>query len=139
MKRWILLLNRIAPRLNKEVGAIEKRIERIALSLYGETIAQYGEILSLTDQKSKLINAKVLYGILRDMLSDEERNILTLLSKGKTYAEVGKSVAVSPSCVYKRVVKITERISKVFNRAGWGEERLNREFSSLSLIKRLSA
>ena len=139
MKQWILLLTRIAPRLEKEVGAIEKRIERIALSLYGETTNQYSEILMLTDEKSRLINIKVLYGILRDALSTEERNQLVMLAKGESYAEIGKKMAVSTSCAYKRIAKTVERIGKIFDRAGWSEERLCREFSALPFVRRLSA
>ena len=139
MKQWILLLTRIAPRLEKEVGVIEKRIEKVALSLYGETINQYSEILTLTEQKSRLINVKVLCGIIRDMLSEEERKLLFLLAKGESYAEIGKKTDVSTSCAFKRISKICERVGKVFTRAGWGEERLCREFSSLPIIRRISA
>ena len=133
------MLCRIAPKIEEEVGAIETRIERVALSPYGETIAKYGEIMQLMDEKIRLINLKVLHRILRDVLLSDERKLLKQIARGETYAKVGKTLGLATSSVFKRVSKIIDRISKVLDKAGWSEERLNREFSSLSLIKRARA
>ena len=134
MKYWILLVFRLLPGLDKRIEKCDKIIERIALSPFGDTSAQYDEILSQMDKKSKLINLRVMYERLKDKLDKQVFFILCKYASGVPIREIAKSFSITPGALYKRMRKAIDNAVALLENDGYTEERMNKEYLGMPFI-----
>ncbi len=134
MKYWILLVFRLLTGLDKRIERCDKVIERIALSPFGDTMAQYEEILSQMNKKNKLINLKVMSERIKSALATEDYFLLCKYASGVPVKELSLSFTVKKGALYKRLNKIFVIAERTLAKDGFTEEALEREYAEFPFI-----
>lgn len=137
MKKWILFLFRVARSLQRQIDRIDKRIERLALAMGGDTKAQYQKIIELGQTKIKLINLYVMYKCAAGALTDEENAVLIKYAYGERVQEIAEFAGVARSTAYLRLARVAEKAArKIYAELNVDEQYLEREYGSLPFIKK---
>lgn len=137
MKNWILIVFKLLPGLEKRIEKCDRAIERIALSPFGDTSAQYGEILSQMEKKSKLINLSVMFERLKDALDKSDFFLLCKYAAGVPVGELSESLGVKQSTLYKKLRRAFELAAKKLESDGYTEARLEQEYLVFPTVRTL--
>lgn len=139
MKNWILLVFKLLPGLEKRIAGCDRIIERIALSPFGDTAAQYDEILSQMDKKARLVNLGVMLERIKSKLDYTDYFLLCRYAAGVPVSELADGLKLKRGTVYKRLRRILIRAAEILERDGYNEERLEKEYLSLPFVSTLYA
>ncbi|MFR1565377.1 MAG: hypothetical protein ACLSUT_02945 [Christensenellales bacterium] len=134
MKIWILVIFRLSSVLERQIEALDKKIERIALNPFGVTEKQYAGIIELSDRRIRLLNMRAMYDVLIRSLSGEEIFLIAKYAFGLSAAEIAELIGVKQGAAYKRIIKAVKRAEKLLADAGFDEERMQKEYLEFSAV-----
>lgn len=134
MKKWILTIFRIQPKLGKRVAAIDEKIERIALAAFGNTLDQCAKIIYLSGYKAKLINLKIMADVIAKRLGEQRTDELAAYAEGRSAKEIAAINGTNQFTVYRRVMRSIEDASVELNDCGYDEKRMEREYGTMKFV-----
>lgn len=137
VKKWILFIFRVARSLQRQIDRIDNKIERLALSMGGDTKAQYQKIIELGQMKVKLINLHVMYECAKNALKEDEYAMLVKYAYGERVQGIAEFASISRSTAYLRLARVAEKAArKIYGELNVDERYLEREYGSLPFIKK---
>ncbi|MDR2201280.1 MAG: hypothetical protein LBP26_00720 [Clostridiales bacterium] len=131
-KFWVLCILYIRKRLAGLVRLVDKKVERIAARLYGDTYSQCVEIIRLNDQKALLINLKLLYDALKRGLTGQEFALLESYAHLRSYTAAAAGFGITSTTAMRRLDKTVDKCAVILAAYGYTESRLNRDYSGLA-------
>lgn len=139
MKKWILTVFRIQPKLAKRVAAIDEKIERIALAAFGATLEQCAKIIYLSGYKAKLVNLKIMRDVIEKRIGEEKAANLYAYACGKSAREIAGESGKNQYTVYRQIMRSIEDGAKELENCGYGEARMEREYGSMKFVCSVAA
>ena len=134
MKFWIMAIFFLSGRLQSLCEEIEKEIDCLALSLTGDTYKLFETVLRLNDKKIRVINFKVLGGMMKKKLNDVEYAALIRHIRGESFEDIGQALSMSKSGAARRLQSAIAKCAAVVGALIFTEERLISEYCDIPLI-----
>ena len=135
MKKWILTIFRVVPKLGRRIETIDKRIERVALAVFGNTLEQCAKIIYLSGYKSRLVNIRIMHDVIVGKIGEETARDLEDYACGKSAKEIAAVDGRNQYTVYRRIMKAIGEAIKELDDCGYDEERMEREFGGMRFIR----
>ena len=139
MKKWILTVYRILPKLGKRVAAIDEKIERIALSAFGNTLDQCAKIIYLSGYKAKLVNLKIMADVISKKIGAERAEELGEYASGRSAKEIAEARGANQYTVYRRIMRAIEVGAEELGDCGYDEKRMEREYGGMKFVRAVAA
>lgn len=139
MKKWILTIFRIVPKIGRRIETIDGRIERVALSPFGNTLEQCAKIIYLSGYKSRLVNIRIMYDVIVGQIGLEAARDLENYACGKSAKEIAADSGRNQYAVYRRIMKAIDAAIKELDDCGYDERRMDNDYGAMRFIKTVQA
>ncbi len=139
MKKWILTIFRIVPKIGRRIETIDGRIERVALSPFGNTLEQCVKIIYLSGYKSRLVNIRIMYDVIVGQIGLEAARDLENYACGKSAKEIAADSGRNQYAVYRRIMKAIDAAIKELDDCGYDERRMDNDYGAMRFIKTVQA
>ncbi len=124
MKIWILAIFRLAAGLSKTIDDYDKKIERIALNPFGVSLKQYEKVIELSDNKTRIVNMKIMHDLLKNRLDVNEVYLISKYARGISVAEMAERLEMKASSLYKKLNRAVAAAEEVLKKSGYDEVRM---------------
>lgn len=139
MKIWILAIFRLSAETEKQISALEAKIENIAINPFGVTVKQYRRVLELSDMRRRMCNLNIMYNLLISELNEEEVFLIAKYAYGLSANEIAAYTGLKPGATYKRINKALNKAEKILKNAGYDYERMEKEYGEFPSVKSVLA
>lgn len=132
MKQWVIFIFSINTALDKQCEKIDRTIERLSLNRLAPCMDLYDKIACLNEKKHDLINLRVLYNLMADSITEEERGIMeaAAIRDRQLKERSGKGVS------FRSINRVLNKCVRILSNSGYSRERLNKIYPHLIVPRR---
>lgn len=137
MRTWIMTILRMKNVAERAEAVLDRRIDRIALDVTGDTYEKAQSICAAIDCKRRLCNMTVLAHRLECALAPREMCYLKACAFGRSITDMAAEDGVSRATAFRRLKVAIKRAEKVLDGLGFDCERMERDYMSIPVCRRV--